>query len=546
MDMVTDMKSNLSPKKISPYVLLLLTFSTATIAQQANVPGSVSAGSDIGASQGDATGGRAWTIRPRVTLTETLTDNANVNQSGRQTDLITEISPGIRIDMRTARLKGYFDYALSGQFYARSDYSRTQNSLNTFGTLEAIDNWFFVDFSGRIAQQAISAFGPQSASNTTINSNSAETSSYRVSPYIRGQLLTGAVNYSLRYNYTTTSSDAVASSDTTLSQWIGQLQGGTPFQQLKWTLDANQQTADYSRGRKTDSDLYRMMLTYTLLPQFRVSLSGGWEANNYASVQTKGKTTHGYGFDWSPTPRTQLTAFRERRFFGDGHDITFTHRFPLSSIRFTDNRNISVFPDQFGVTGRGTLYDFYYQQLSNSEPYASISDPATKNTVVDAAVNLLLAATGRDPNTQVVSSFLSSQATVQRRQQLAFTLQGVRNSLTLMATRGESQALMSTTGISDDFTKNSLNSIEQRGVSLNITHRLSEITNMSFLASRQESTGSGSTNNIKTTTTTYQVNVSTKLGAKTTGSLSARRSEFDSSTSPYTENALVGMLNYTY
>ena len=137
-----------------------------------------------------STQGRAWSVKPRISLTETFTDNANINRSASNTqnELITELAPGIRIEARTERLNAYLDYSLRGQFYAReSDNNRSQNSLNTFGTLEAVENWLFLDFSGVIAQQTISALGTQSTSNTAINNNSTETATYRLSPYIRGQ-----------------------------------------------------------------------------------------------------------------------------------------------------------------------------------------------------------------------------------------------------------------------------------------------------------------------------------------------------------------------
>jgi uncharacterized protein (PEP-CTERM system associated) len=91
--------------------------------------------------------------------------------------------------------------------------------------------------------------------------------------------------------------------------------------------------------------------------------------------------------------------------------------------------------------------------------------------------------------------------------------------------------------------------VKQQGASVNFAHRLSEISNLNALASRQESKGSSSVTgngNLKTITTTYLVNASTKLGAKTTGSLSARRTEFDSTTNPYTENALLGTVSFVY
>lgn len=70
-----------------------------------------------------------------------------------------------------------------------SQNNNTQNSLNAFGTLEAVENWLFIDASGNIYQQSISAFGAAPISpgvNTNVNSNITETSTYQVSPYIRG------------------------------------------------------------------------------------------------------------------------------------------------------------------------------------------------------------------------------------------------------------------------------------------------------------------------------------------------------------------------
>lgn len=525
----TEMRNNFS--KICHFSsLMLLVMGNALAQQTAADPSQVSDQNKL-----EATLQPTWVIKPRISLTETWTDNANLNQgtNSKQSDLITEVAPGIQIQARTARLKGYLDYSLRGQQYAHNTNSaRTQNSLNAFGTLEAIDNWLFLDFSGVIAQQSISAFGAQSPASTSVNSNSTETSTYRLSPYIRGQL-GGVAEYMLRYNASTTRSDSSTAAGIDISQLSGQLRGSTPFQRLKWTIDGNQQTTDYSTGRTTDAETYRGMLTYSLFPQFRVSASGGWESNNYASATQESRTTHGYGFDWNPTERTQLSVFKERRFFGDGHNISFSHSFPMSSIQYTNTRDVSVLPDQFGYVGRGTVYDQYYQLFSG------ISDPVLRANFVNA----FLAAFGINPNSQVVSSFISSQASVQRRELLSYVIYGARNSITLLANRSENQSLLATSIGKDDFSKST--TIRQSGLSVNFAHRLSEISNLNLLLSRQESTG-GTGSSLKATTTMYQLNVSTKLGAKTTGSLSVRRSEFDNSTTPFIENALIGVVTYIY
>lgn len=548
MVMGTDMDTVRMPriKFCSLSVVTLSVLTSAAMAQ--TVPGAVtnltgaSAGTGATAqtsgaptpdSKENTTPGRAWSIKPRISLTETLTDNVAVNrtQGNKEADLITQLSPGIRIEGKSARLKAYLDYALNAQLYAKSDTSRTQNSLNGFGTFEAVDNWLFLDANARIAQQSISALGAQSPSSTSINANSTETSTVGFSPYIRGQI-GGLVDYGLRYNRSTTRSSASTVSNIDLAEWSGQLKGSTPFRNLQWSVDARNQVVDYSSGRETDASRMTGRLTYALTPQFRIIGSGGWEENNYASIDQQGQTTHGYGLDWNPTERTQFSAFKERRFFGDGHNISFSHRFPRSSIRFSDSRDISVLPNQFANQGYGSLYDVIAAQ------FAGLPEPDRTNAIQ----NFFVANPTLNPNAQVTSSFLSSRATIQRRQQLSIVLLGVKNSITFLANRNVSQSTLASNAVADDFSRAS--EIRQQGFSINYSHQLSQLSSLNALFSRQESTGTG-TNTLKTTTNLYQLNLATKLGAKTSGSVSVRHTASDGTVS-FKENALIGTVTYTY
>jgi uncharacterized protein (PEP-CTERM system associated) len=562
--MVMDMAMR-TTKRISNRHFLALVIATASCsasAQQASsgghqVPGSAisgnsatAAGAPSSAPNSDAESSgtqnpRAIVIKPKIKFTETWTDNVSIVRSnnGKESGFITELAPGVNINAKTARLKAKLDYTLLGQFYSTpSGYSRTQNSLNSFGTLEAVEQWLFVDFSGVISQQAKSAFGPQSPSSSSLNKNLTETATYRLSPYIRGQFA-GLVEYSLRYNRSTTQASAATVSDIELSEWTGQIRGSTPFQSLRWSLDASQQTADYSLGRKTDAERLYATGTYVIVPQFSVSVSGGRESNNYASANSESHTTRGYGFDWTPTERTKISAFKDRRFFGDGHRFNITHRFARSSISYSDTKDVSVLPNQFASVGLGsTNLDLAYQActLAYSGQYP---DPEQLNQFCTAAANLFLSQLGLSANEQATAGFLYSRATLQRRQQLAIAIQGARNTLTVMFNRNEMQSLFASTTLPDDFS--SATGIRQRGLSVNFSHRLTGLTNLNLLASRQESVGTG-VSAIEVTTTIYQANLTSSLGSKTTGGLSIRRTESDSTISPYTENALIGTLSVNF
>lgn len=564
--MVMDMAMR-TTKRISNHHFLALVIATASCsasAQQVSSGGQQVPGSAISGNSATAAGApssapnldaessgtqnpRAIVIKPKIKFTETWTDNVSIVRSnnGKESGFITELAPGVNINAKTARLKAKLDYTLLGQFYSTpSGYSRTQNSLNSFGTLEAVEQWLFVDFSGVISQQAKSAFGPQSPSSSSLNKNLTETATYRLSPYIRGQFA-GLVEYSLRYNRSTTQASAATVSDIELSEWTGQIRGSTPFQSLRWSLDASQQTADYSLGRKTDAERLYATGTYVIVPQFSVSVSGGRESNNYASANSESHTTHGYGFDWTPTERTKISAFKDRRFFGDGHRFSITHRFPLSSIQFSDTKDVSVLPNQFMSLGLGGTYN-EIAYLGCSLRYSAITDPDQFDQLVSACVaNFFTENPQFQPNSQAVSSFLTSRATIQRRQQLAFFLQGARNTFSLMFNRNENQSILAAGSVNDDFDLNNINNLKQRGVTINLSHKVTALTNLNMVASRQESTGTGASS-LKAKTTIYQANLTTSLGSKTTGGISIRHSVFDSTANPYTENALIGTLSVNF
>lgn len=483
-----------------------------------------------------ASGARAWTITPSVQVSERISDNILLTNTDRKNDQVTEVAPGLRIEGQTARLKVNFDYQLRGLFYAQGSRSNhTQNSLNAFGTLEALENWLYLDFSGVISQQSISAFGTQNPNGSTVNvnPNSTETSNFRLSPYIKGRLL-GYADYELRYERSTLNSDSSGAFDSDTQEWTGRLSGATAMANLGWSLEGRRTEIDYSGERKNESDLFRGLVNYLFTPEIRVSASVGSESNDYISGEKQTWNTHGYGFDWSPTERTMLSAFRERRFFGNGHTVSFTHRTPLTSWRISDSRDVSLAPATLSTVGLGTVYDLMYNLYQSSIP-----DPAQRNNFVRG----LLQQSGISPNTPVLAGFLSSQASVQRQQEFSVAFQGVRNTVTFLASRSESQRLGTNLGAgAGDFAVTSR--IRQHGYSLNWAHHLTPLSSMTVLASQQNSAGDANIQGTKLRTLT--LSYSTKFDPRTTASLGVRRALFQSSVNPYQENAITGTLSVNF
>lgn len=489
-------------------------------------------------AQQSASGGPkpAWVIVPRISLTETFTDNGRLNASRGDSgsEQITQITPGIRIQGESARLKGYFDYGLSQIYYAQhSSANKTQNSLNAFGTLEAVENWLFLDAGGNISQTSISAFGTQSSSDVSINANSTETSSFRFSPYTRGRLSDFA-EYLVRYTRSTTRSDGSTSTNTDSNQWNANLHGGVGFGGLSWSLDALRQEIQRSTGRNNESERLFGNLYWEPLRQWRFRVSAGRETNNFTSPDKETRTTHGYGLDWRPTDRTNVSAFRERRFFGDGHNFTMTHRTPLSSWRFSDTKDVSAM-HQSGSTVIGTLYDLVMAMVP-----ADVTDPVERAARVDN----FFRQSGLSPESKVYSDFLTSSATIMRRQDLSFALIGANNTLTFTASQSRRQALANQSLALLDLNLSLARDIEQRGLNVNWSHKLSPLSSLSAGVSASTTSGqNGTAGNVRSTQKSMNVTYSTKLGAHTSASLGLRRTEFESDTANhYSDNSVTGAI----
>lgn len=474
---------------------------------------------------------RAWSIVPRIGVTETITDNIALEAANKKRDQITQIAPGIRIDGETARLKVHFDYGLQDSIHAQ-DSSRNQriNSLNSFGKLEVIEKWMFVDFSGMISQQSISAFGTQTTNDTSVNPNRTEASNFRIAPSVRGRIGDTA-EYLLRYSRTSTASKSDRASDVMATELHGGLSSATHVEPsaIGWNLIGAQQRFEYQGGQTRESAKLNVSAAYRFDEQLLLRLGFGRESDDYSSVTKQSRTTNSLGLSWFPAPHTELTVQKEKRSFGNAHNLMFSHRTPLSTVRFSDIRDISVAPNQLTTVGLGSIYDLIFSQFASAFP-----DPIERAKQVDS----FLQQTGLPANAQVVAGFLTSRVTVQRRQELAAVLIGKRNTLTLAATRSEQKSLGTTAGlVTDDFDQNS--SIRQRGISVSWAYRLSPLSSLNVLGSWQDSVGSSA---MESSLKSLNINFSTRLSEKTTASLGTRRTISDSSTTPYRENAVTGAL----
>jgi uncharacterized protein (PEP-CTERM system associated) len=476
-----------------------------------------------------------WRITPSLSVVETLTDNVNLAPDGlKRSDSITQIVPGIRIDGTGARLKLNLNYQMNNILYARESSSNTiQHYLSSGATLEAVQNWLFIDANANISQTALSPFGSQPNGTANVNSNRVETRTYGISPYIRGRF-SPTTEYHLRYRYTASSAKGI-SADVAAEEWLGTISGLFPLPLLRWTVEGTHQKTHYDVGRDIETSRIRGILTYQYDPQLRFLASGGYETNNYNPVERQGHAVYGGGFEWAPTVRTQVSGFYEKRPFGNFHNLTAQHRTARTAWRFSDRQDVTSLPSQLATVRAGTAFELLFNALTTQFP-----DPLLRAQEVERR----LQQSGIPPDLLLAGQFFTTSVYRSHSREASVAILGLRNTLTFGANITDTKQITTgAAGAPDDFSASS--EIEQRGVTADWANRLTPLTSLNVLASRYNSTAKGT--NIESTQTSYRVLLTRPIGPKMSGSLGARYVNFNGpGAADYREKAVTASVNVRF
>ncbi|WP_431051923.1 TIGR03016 family PEP-CTERM system-associated outer membrane protein [Roseateles sp. L2-2] len=496
-----------------------------------------SAAQDAGTGAEGARKGIAFT--PRVSVSETWSDNLALSpDNSRDRGFITTVSPGLTISSGSGMIRGTFDYTLDGIVYTKSDRdARLQNQLSTRLTAELVQSALFVDVTGNISQQSISAFGQQSPDGSLDSPNRTETRTLQVSPYWRGRLGSFA-GFELRATgeMRDTSEGGAGATSGSGNSKQGALSlnlFGPVGRQLNWGLSGST-TRMHFEQTGIDYRTTSVLASLNWAPDidWGVGLTGGRERSDYFGPETT--SVYGANLRWSPGPRTKLSADWQHHSYGASHNLTFEHRMAQFSVRANSSQSVSS-----GETPtQATNYQLLDLQFGGVEP-----DPVKR----DAFVRGLLAALGLDPNSFSGAGFLSNTATLQRRTDLSMIWAGQRMTLTLSGNDNNSRRLInSALGVgSGDLALT--DRVRQRGATLSVGYRLTPLANANVSYSRQNSRGDGGFggNDMRTLT----ANATYRLGPRTDAAFGLRQTKFDDTSlfaSSYQEHAIYASLTQRF
>jgi uncharacterized protein (PEP-CTERM system associated) len=473
-------------------------------------------------------------VVPNAALTESYSDNVALERDAlAKPGWVTGITPGIRADLEGARVKGFLDYRLS-----RLDYSSaprlngTQRFLNSFANVEAVEDRLFVEARADITQQNRSPFGAAVTPGVaTPDANRVETTSYQVAPSLHGDI-SDIASYRIRVEERSVRADEIRLPQTRTTELTGRL--GSPSRSVKlgWAVDVKALSLRNEVAGKLEDSHVRVSGVYAINPQLHVSVTEGYETTDFASPSTRRTSTPGAALDWTPGVRTRFSAVYEKRFFGDGHSVVFSHRTPLTAWRVVSHKDVAVLPTQLASRTAGSL-----ESLMSDLWTSAIPDPEDRAE----AVRRRLEETGISGSSVLSSNFVSARPFVFRNDVGSFALLGRINTATLTIVRKEQRGFgVRVTGeggaADEDF--------RQRGINANLAHKLTPLTTLTLTATSLRTEGLTATPR-QSTQNLYSVFLSTRLGPRTSASFGLRRSAFRSSTEleSYRENAVFGSVS---
>lgn len=478
----------------------------------------------------------SWQITPEISVTETRTDNAALTPaSTARKSWVTEYTPGIRIEKTGVRTRIFADFRFHDFRYARnSQFNNNQRLLNSFATMEAIDNLFYVDANANISQQNRSAFSLAAATDASgPNGNRVETATNQISPHIRGKLADIAA-YQLRFVGADIRSNDIALPDTKGKQWTGFIKNERARSGFGWAIDGNALSFRNKTVGKAHDERVRASLSYEFDPQVHLTAIGGSENTNFAGTRN-GAHTSGIGLEWSPDARTQFAAVKEKRFFGNSHSATISHRTRLSAWKFTSTRDVTALSSQLTASGAGSTAGLLADLLASTIP-----DPIAR----EAAVRQQLEASGISGNSALSGGFATGRAFLVRNDEASVAVRGIYNTVTLILLRADRRAFGSASATTDSFSLS--NEIRQRGVNLNWVYRLSPHASLSLVGTALRSEGL-STTNLDSNQRSLNLLFSTRIGQNTFATLGTRRVIFENSVNTgYRENAFLGSVSLRY
>lgn len=470
-----------------------------------------------------------------VRLTETITDNVGLRSDrDAKSDWITQISPGVSLEARGSRVNGTLAMSLNANHYGNGTSAGSSSlALNGTGNVTVWENRFYVDLVGSVSRMGSSLFDPRPADSVT-GTNQTQVSVFNVSPYFTTRFgSTGSAQ--LRYMMGVSDAGSAAMSRNTTQTWSLNASDPRMTGFLGWGFNFMDRTSDSSgTSRQLKQQTTRLTGMAQAMPDLMLRLIAGAESNNYRA-SNQNSSIYGFGADWTPTPRTRVSATVEDRFFGTGYSVSADHRSSQMAYRISYGKDASSTSN--AMLSALTLYDLLMLQYSSRFPNTAEREAFVRQLIATQAP-------GQTDRILAAQTVLTDATFLDERLQLGATYSGQRNSLSLMAFMSDRESLVDRNyAVGNDLQYGS--QLRTTGLTGVATHQLTGLTSLNVSLTTTRSRNEGSVNQ-SVRSRVLIAGLTTSLAPKTTAMLSARRNQGTANVGDYTENAVFGNVSFQF
>lgn len=445
------------------------------------------------------------------------TSNSSFGLEAGEEDAVLEVRPTLRARRQGGRVQLDGFASLTGVAYANGTQPRRIDpTADLSARIEAIERLFFVEVGYRAAQTSADVFGARPGSGST--ANTLTTSQWRVSPFIEG-VAGNDLRYRLRSDNTWTREIGEADADAGAGGYFGRHsasieQEPRPF---GWRLEADHSLTRYDNPDEDEisTQIARAIVNYAVTSEWSVGLRGGRERNDVAGADLPSESIYGFETRWQPSPRTTLSANGERRFFGNGWNLAFSHRRPRLAWNLSLNRGIDTTPQSlFDLPPTDNVAGLLDAMFTTRFP-----DPVERAGVVQE----FIARQGLPNATTRPISLFAQRFSVATTRQASVSLIGARNTLTFsgFSARTEDALDSGPFAIGDASTNN-----VQHGATAVLSHRLTLLTALAVTADWSRIRALDAVD--ETTERGLRVQINLQAGPKTNAVLGGRYRKIDS------------------
>ena len=276
-----------------------------------------------------------WRFTPSASLEQGYSDNVDLDRKGQEEgDASTSVTGGMRINGTGNRLNMGVNYAITRvTFWSDSDRDEFRHNMTGRSDIEVFENFLFFNDQASVREVFIDNSGAVSGSDLNANANRETVGSFNAGPVMRfrlGDFANAAASY--RYNTTIIGGGA---DDSDSHRFSFDLTDGQITPTLGWSLRLNHNKTithgDNPSDAQSNADLN---LNYAYSRTLSFLAGAGYEDvdDDNVSDDVTGITWNA-GFDWRPSPKTQLRSTFGKRFQADNLNV-FARYAPTSRTSF--------------------------------------------------------------------------------------------------------------------------------------------------------------------------------------------------------------------